>query len=50
MSLSTTIKTIQDIMRQDAGVDGDRGVVHAAERVLQVLEHAEQAVRAAVGV
>jgi type I restriction enzyme M protein len=23
MSLTTTIKTIQDIMRKDAGVDGD---------------------------
>lgn len=23
MSISTTIKTIQDIMRKDAGVDGD---------------------------
>ncbi len=30
MSLSTTIKTIQDIMRQDAGVDGD------AQRISQL--------------
>ena len=30
MSLSTTIKTIQDIMRKDAGVDGD------AQRVSQL--------------
>ena len=31
MSLSTTIKTIQDIMRQDAGVDGD------AQRISQLV-------------
>ncbi len=30
MSISTTIKTIQDIMRQDAGVDGD------AQRISQL--------------
>ncbi|MBM4430455.1 MAG: SAM-dependent DNA methyltransferase, partial [Chloroflexi bacterium] len=31
MSISTTIKTIQDIMRQDAGVDGD------AQRISQLV-------------
>src|SRR5512137_1293670 len=31
MSLSTTIKTIQDIMRKDAGVDGD------AQRISQLV-------------
>ncbi|GCL43309.1 SAM-dependent DNA methyltransferase [Anabaena sp. FACHB-1250] len=30
MSISTTIKTIQDIMRKDAGVDGD------AQRISQL--------------
>ncbi|MCC5606881.1 type I restriction-modification system subunit M N-terminal domain-containing protein [Nostoc sp. CHAB 5834] len=31
MSISTTIKTIQDIMRKDAGVDGD------AQRINQLV-------------
>ena len=31
MSISTTIKSIQDIMRQDAGVDGD------AQRISQLV-------------
>ena len=31
MSISTTIKTMQDIMRQDAGVDGD------AQRISQIV-------------
>ena len=31
MSLTTTIKSIQDIMRQDAGVDGD------AQRISQLV-------------
>ena len=31
MSLSTTVKSIQDIMRQDAGVDGD------AQRISQLV-------------
>ena len=31
MSVSTTIKSIQDIMRQDAGVDGD------AQRISQLV-------------
>jgi type I restriction enzyme M protein len=31
MSISTTIKTIQDIMRKDAGVDGD------AQRISQLV-------------
>jgi len=31
MSLGTTIKTIQDIMRQDSGVDGD------AQRISQLV-------------
>ena len=30
MSISTTVKSIQDIMRQDAGVDGD------AQRIAQL--------------
>ena len=32
MSLSTLIKSIQDIMRQDAGVDGD------AQRISQIIK------------
>lgn len=31
MSISTTIKTIQDIMRKDVGVDGD------AQRISQIV-------------
>jgi len=31
MSISTTIKTIQDIMRKDVGVDGD------AQRISQLV-------------
>lgn len=31
MSISTTVKTIQDIMRKDAGVDGD------AQRISQLV-------------
>ena len=31
MSISTTVKTIQDIMRKDAGVDGD------AQRINQLV-------------
>jgi len=40
MSLSTTIKSIQDIMRKDVGVDGD------AQRIGQLENIADQLVRA----